>query len=130
LKKTYVEADLLNMAQGQYVNQKASLKTQDTHVFWDTDLHVINIWSKYKFGHSHRWIRKHAAAQRVDLYLLTHYDIPYEQDPLRENPHNRKELFEIYLDYVLLRNLPHAIIKGDQDYRLAYAIKSISELSH
>ena len=73
----------------------------------DTDLITIKIWSEYKFGNCDTWILDKIEEQQneIRLYLLCKPDIPWESDPLRENPNDRMELFEIYK--MELDNLEH-----------------------
>jgi nicotinamide riboside kinase len=42
--------------------------------------------------------------QKFNHYFLCKPDIPWEEDPLRENSENRDELFEIYLQELKKQN--------------------------
>jgi nicotinamide riboside kinase len=52
-------------------------------------------------------------AQHFDHYFLCAPDIPWEPDPLRENPSDRDRLFEIYQRELVAFNRPFTILKGD-----------------
>lgn len=92
---SYKQEDLLLIAQGQLQKEKANLNPIAIH---DTDLITIKIWSEYKYNQCNPWILEQIEQQKSKnrLYLLCNPDIPWEADPLRENPSNRVELFEIY----------------------------------
>ncbi len=127
LGRPYVEDDLLAIAHGQYAAQKKSITEHPPLVIWDTDLLVINIWSKIKYGRVDPWIRHQMRRQYVDLYILTHYDIPYEEDPLRENPEDREKLFAVYRDYLEKHRLPYFVAQGTKEERSAKIINYIAE---
>jgi nicotinamide riboside kinase len=68
-------------------------------------------------------IEKH----RYDLYLLCNTDLPWEYDPLRENPDDRERLFELYKKELEDRGFSFAIISGTGKERLENAVKAIKE---
>jgi nicotinamide riboside kinase len=91
LNRDYNQEDLLKIAKGQ-------LKSEQNTQLLDTDLITIKIWSKYKYGSCDKWILEQIEKQKSEnrFYLLCKPDIPWKADPLRENPNDREELFEIY----------------------------------
>ena len=66
--------------------------------------------------------------RKYHLHLLTYVDIPWEDDPLREHPHEREMLFNLYEDELKRLKVPYAIIKGTPEERVKQAIKVIDEL--
>ena len=62
-------------------------------VLRDTAAEVLSLWHEDKFGSSPLFLREAVLAQRADVYLLCRPDLPWEYDPLREDPHRRRELF-------------------------------------
>jgi nicotinamide riboside kinase len=52
-------------------------------------------------------------------------DLPWEEDPLREHPEQRAELFAIYLTELKQRNLPFVVIEGQNEKRLQQALTAI-----
>ena len=118
----YNQEDLLIIAKRQLQNEKENLNPTAIH---DTDLITIKIWSEYKYNHCNPWITEQIELQKNEnrLYLLCKSDIPWEADPLRENPNNRAELFEIYLSEIENTKHPYFIIKGKE--RLKQALSKI-----
>ena len=113
-KDSYQKSDLLKIAklQNAMEQEKAALSTDK--LVCDTDLLVILIWSEVKYGRCDPWIQKPFENCFNDKSLTRHYilcapNIPWQKDRLRENPHNRDELFDMY-------------IKKLKDYKLAYSI--------
>lgn len=87
----YNKDDLLKIAKGQ-------LKAENKIQILDTDLITIKIWSEYKYGECDKWIVKKIEDQKKEkrFYILCNPDIKWQADNQRENPNDRKELFEIY----------------------------------
>jgi len=121
----YNQSDLLEIANGQFIsegglNQQLSLQ--------DSDLITIKIWSEYKYGNCDNWILEQIAKQKSEnrFYLLCKPDIPWKADPLRENPTNREELFEIYKEELEKLKHNYVIIEGEE--RIKNSISKISSL--
>lgn len=123
---TYKQEDLLKIAQGQLQKEKANHNPIAIH---DTDLITIKIWSEYKYNQCNPWIIEQIEEQKNKnrLYLLCKPDIPWEADPLRENPTNRAELFEIFLTEIQNTKHPCFIIEGEK--RLEKALLKIQSFT-
>jgi nicotinamide riboside kinase len=97
----------------------------------DTEMHVFQIWSQVKYMEVSPVITSLLNAQRFDHYFLCAPDIPWEADPLRENPHNRQELFELYQKELQQYGRPFTILTGDQKMRQELIkVKVYSLLNH
>lgn len=128
LDRPYVQSDLLEIARGQLNLESEVAKRANGLLFLDTDLHVIRVWSEYKYGNCDPWILQQLHLSFCDIYFLTYHDIPYEDDPLRENPTERPQLFDIYEQLARERGLNYHICKGSMDKRLNMAISHINAL--
>ncbi len=122
-QSSYQEADLLHIAKQQLEIEQAALSGAPDKLICDTDLLVIIIWSEVKYGRCDAWIinafeQSQQAASTKRHYLLCDYHVPWQPDPLRENPDNRDELFELYLTKLNHYDLNYTIVKGDPDERL------------
>lgn len=89
---------------------------------------VCKIWSEDKFGRCHPWILSQLDRQDYVLYLLCKPDLPWQPDPLRENPQDRDRLFEVYQQELILRNFPFIIISGQGNERTDNAIQAIEDI--
>lgn len=114
LGKNYLQEDLLEIAKGQLENEQLINNNQQISLH-DTDLITLKIWSDYKYGNCTNWILEQIKKQKVEnrFYLLCNPDIPWVNDPQRENPNDREALFELYKEE--LENLGHKyfIVKGE-----------------
>lgn len=125
LNEPYTFEDVLLIAKGQFKAEEALAKTAKEYLFCDTDFLVTHIWCMVKFGKSHAWIEQMLETHRYTHYLLCSPDLPWQADPLREHPHLRKELFEMYKTELENRNFSFSIVSGEGDARLQVAIDSI-----
>ena len=57
-------------------------------------------------------------------YCLCDSNIPWQADPRRENPHNRDELFDLYLKKLKEYELDYKIVKGEPRQRLQQVLDS------
>lgn len=128
LGREYDQSDLLSIASGQLKALNEGAKQANGLVLQDTDLLVIKIWSQFKYGNVNPWIELQHDMNLPDFYILTFFDIPYEEDPLRETPEKRAELFEIYESELKKLSVPYFVVKGSHQERLKDAIHSINSI--
>jgi NadR type nicotinamide-nucleotide adenylyltransferase len=119
--------DILEIAKGQLKSEGALAKIARKLYFADTELLVTKIWCDVKFGKCHQWIRDHLEKQDYDLYLLMDIDLPWEYDQLREDPHQRKLLFDLYETELKSRNVNYRVVRGIDDERFKNALSFVSE---
>ena len=130
LKRPYVENDLIAIAKGQVAAEDDIIKKANGIVFLDTSLEVIKIWSEVKYGRCHPWIMQEAKRRKYGLYLLCHPDIPWQFDPQRENPDNRNQLFNLYVNELTQQNTNFVNISGLKDHRFTNAIQYVESYLH
>ena len=123
----YQYSDLLEIAKGQLELEDQGEKTAKRMLFCDTNLQVIKVWSDHKFQKTDPWILEQLQKRSYDFYLLTHIDIPWEEDPLREHPEPsmRGYFYDQYLQIVRNSNVPFGIIQGNPEERLTLATGAI-----
>jgi len=122
----YNQHDLDTIAIGQ-VNSLEAIQTN--FLICDTEMTVIKIWSEFKYKSCSEIILNLYKQQKFDHYFLCYPDIPWEEDPLRENPNDREMLFEIYLNELKKNNLPFTVISGNLETRLKTCEEVIERLS-
>jgi nicotinamide riboside kinase len=94
----------------------------------DTEMHVFQIWSAVKYAEVSPLISELLNTQQFDHYFLCAPDIPWEADPLRENPLNREMLFDLYLEQLEKYGRNFTILTGNLENRQELIKVSISEL--
>lgn len=125
----YEEADLVFFAQQQQALEKQKQKIAKHFLFCDTNPLTIKIWGLYKYGRYDPAIKEIVNTSSYNLQLLLKADLPYEEDPLRENASiaSRKELFDIHYKELKKRKLPFAVIEGSGEQRFFNALKALQE---
>ena len=124
----YSQNDLVTIANGQISYELTVNKQHSNLVLCDTDLLTIKIWSEYKYGSCDSRILNLLNKNSADLYRLMSPDIPWQEDPLRENPTNRLELLQIYKKELDLLGIPYFLISGSINERLVKSISLIDKL--
>jgi len=146
LDRPYNEEDLLEMARGhaQWFGDAAEFNEehhQAMHgkdpvarraprkpMIFDTDILNIKIWSQEKFGRVDPEIERLVRVLKYDLRLLCRPDIPWVPDPLRENPHDRDRLFDVWEREMKAYGFPYVIIEGDPEERVQKAVDVVEAL--
>ena len=118
----YHPSDLLKIAVQQ---QLAEAMSSVALAFADTDLQVLYIWWQERFGPVPKKLVTAFKQQSPRHYLLCVPDIPWAPDPLRENPHDRDRLLQLYEADLLSRDLPFSRIQGVGEERIANAIAAV-----
>ncbi|NOR87934.1 MAG: AAA family ATPase [Bacteroidales bacterium] len=127
IKRPYEENDLLQIAKGQLKLEDQLAKETPKYLFCDTELTVIDIWSKEKYGRTHPWIIAQLEKRAYDLYLLCNIDMEWKEDHQRENPDDREALLNLYRESLSQRSINYHLISGQGTERTNHAIEIISK---
>ena len=125
LDRPYVEEDLLRIAEGQLRAEQRVASERPAVLVCDTDLFVIRIWSQDKFGRVDPRLETLVHETNYHHTLLCKPDLPWEPDPLRENPHDRDRLFGIYEQELNALGRTYAVIEGERMERLHRAVHAV-----
>jgi nicotinamide riboside kinase len=120
----YTESDLIPIAHGQ---KELLDKFKDSSLVSDTDFLVLKIWSSVKFQHVAKEIEDLYANTNFDLFVLCKPDIPWEADPLRENPSDRDYLFELYLRELKISGKRYITVQGTREERVNQVLQAITK---
>lgn len=127
LERKYVYEDLITIAKIQKQQTDNLFYIQKKSLFTDTSLLTIEIWSRDKFNKCNPWIINEIQNERFDLYLLCDIDFPWIYDKQREDSHRRKEIFDLYKQYLNKYSFKYESISGIGKERINNAVKSINK---
>jgi nicotinamide riboside kinase len=118
------------VAIGREQNRRENTALQSTRgwVVADTDLLVIRIWLQERFQVWPETMSQLWNLQTPRIWILTAPDIPWEPDPLRENPHDRERLHALYRQYLSASQTPWVEVSGSVGSRLQQVLRFVSEL--
>ncbi|MGB0916256.1 MAG: AAA family ATPase [Flavobacteriales bacterium] len=122
----YSQADLPIIANGQIELEKSILEKGVTPIFCDTDAVVVMVWHEFKYGEISKALEAIYRKQVPRKYLLTFPDLPWQDDPLRENPKDLNAIFELYVKTLQRLGADYSIVKGVDSSRLKNAIRALS----
>ena len=126
--RPYVYGDILEIAKGQAESEKIIARLANKFIISDTELLVTKIWCDVKFGNCHSWIEEQLIRQNYNLYLLMDVDLPWQFDPMRENPQDRDFLMKRYVEELDRLGFNYKIVSGVGEERLRNAIGFINEM--
>lgn len=130
LSRPYRKSDLLEIAKAQANWEDGARTKNNAPVICDTGMLVLKIWSDFKYKDCHSWILKRLELQRGHLHLLCAPDIPWSDDPMRENPSDRESLFNTYKQQLHELDFRYEIITGTtKAERLEHALAAIDAWS-
>lgn len=126
LDRPYTREDLMIMAED--ISDLVSELHPDRLWIIDTDIINIKIWYEHKYGASSAALAKFEDDHEA-LHLLCKPDIPWIEDPLRENEYDRDLIFEKYIAYYNNSGLSYHILEGDRQQREEKANNLVSRFS-
>jgi NadR type nicotinamide-nucleotide adenylyltransferase len=125
MDREYREEDLVKIAMQQCQAEDVAALSKPDYLICDTDMLVMKIWSEVKYGRVHPFILDQYRRRKYDLVLLMSPDLPWVDDPLREHPEKREELFEMYRSNLETGNFNFEIITGPDEIRLQNALSAM-----
>jgi nicotinamide riboside kinase len=126
LGRPYSYSDVENIARGQI--ELIQSNRQNGLVFFDTCLIILKVWFREVYGRIPDWLESEIPISGAGIYLLCEPDLPWEFDPLRENPHRREYLSEQYEIELKAAGFTYFRVFGTEDERLNHAIEIVNKV--
>ena len=126
IDRHYTYDDIEIIARRQ-IQQYKEIENESLSVFFDTWLIITKVWFDWVYHKVPVWLEEAICNCRVDLFLLLKPDIPWEEDPARENGgENRLKLFDRYKKELENYNFRFVEIGGLGEERFISAAKEIN----
>jgi nicotinamide riboside kinase len=97
-------------------------------VFFDTCLINLKVWFKEVYNRVPVFLEEEIPAAGQGIYLLCEPDLPWQYDPLRENPHRREYLTEKYIQEINAAGFIYFRVSGIGEERVRNAVEIINRL--
>lgn len=121
----YERVDMDEMARTHYKN---IILSQNSIQIIDTDFVVFKVWFEHKYKATSQQINEFVDEGLFDLHILCTPDIPWEEDPIRENPEDREYLFAQFEQLLQQRERNFIIVNGTHKNRVEKSIQAIGAL--
>jgi len=118
--------DVEPIARGQMDIEDDLLRTGVPMVVLDTDLVSTVVYAEHYYGSAAPWIVAEAERRLGDLYLLCDIDLPWVPDGVRDQPHLRPQIHELFRERLARWNANVAIVRGSGDARGASALAAVA----
>jgi nicotinamide riboside kinase len=128
LNGPYTQNDILEIADTQWETMEFVSKSSLPYIFFDTEMLVLKVWNLYKYGNCPPEIEQRWRNQEMDLYFLCGTDNAWEDDPLREHPEERDQLFTLYKKELLSSERPFVELWGNMEERLEEAMGMVMQM--
>jgi len=119
--------DEINMFKGQLALESELLPKANKILICDTTFITVKIWSEYTFGKSPQEVLEELPRRTYDLYLLMDIDLPWEEDPLRDFPHEREYFMNVWRNELENLHANYVTVSGSDASRFKNAITYIDQ---
>ena len=106
--------------QQAYENEMAA--RSDGVIVCDTNAVATELWQRRYMGRTTAPMRRIAACDKVDLYIITGDEIPFVQDGIRDGQHIRHQMHRWFLAHIKKSGVPYIVVSGDPKTRLQSAV--------
>lgn len=93
----------------------------------DTNAVATELWQRRYMGRATAEIKRIAARDKADLYIITGDEIPFVQDGIRDGEHIRHRMHKWFIAHIRKTNVPYIVVTGSQEERLAAATKAAKQ---
>ncbi|MBK6353055.1 MAG: ATP-binding protein [Saprospiraceae bacterium] len=93
----------------------------------DTDLLTYLVWQGFKYGSVDPYLLENWKGHQADFYLMCVPDVKWQSDPLRENPLQRTEIANLFINYLTASQLDYGYVTGSGISRLNNAVFLIDQ---
>ncbi|WP_028450489.1 MULTISPECIES: AAA family ATPase [Chitinibacter] len=125
-RTSYSMDDILAIAHGQLALEQ-QLASEAEWLVCDTSVLVCIIWAQVRFGECPAELRALWRPADYQLHLLTATDLPWQPDPLRENPLDRDALLVRYQTALEQAQVPFALVAGRGEARCQQAVAALRQ---
>ena len=120
--------DIIRIGQLQTARVKQKEKTANKVLICDTDLITTQIYSRQYLGIVPPELIELEKEINYDLYFLFDIDVPWIADGLRDLGERREEMYGIFRDELLRREISFITVSGSFDQREAIVKAGIDKL--
>ena len=125
--RPYTLEDIVQIYKTQFEREQELNSGSAKYLFIDTEFLIAKVWCEHVFKACPPYLEEMIEKYPYDLYLLTAPDLPWEYDPLRENPGKGVFFFDWYKKLLIEKQLNFAVVSGQGNLRTQCAIEIIKK---
>ena len=84
----------------------------------DTNAVATELWQRRYMGRTTAEMRRIAARDKADLYIITGDEIPFVQDGIRDGEHLRHRMHRWFITHIKKTGVPYIVVTGSKQQRL------------
>lgn len=123
----FTKDDLIQVARTHANNIKIASEQLAPLVLIDTDIHITQSYSKFKFGEYFETSADIKNLNQADLYIYLAYDFPFQQDGTRLSEKNRNLLDKCHQETLNDSGINYKLVGGNWDERFITCLDLVSE---
>ena len=126
LNRSYNYNDLVHIAETQVSRKNEIETTKDSILILDTWLIITKVWFMEVYNKYPDWLDEEIVKNKIDLFVICKPDIPWVQDPLRENGGEKRDyLMKRYVEEIRNTGWDFIIIGGMGNDRYHNALQAV-----
>lgn len=127
LNRPYNYDDVVRIARYQIAQEaEYSSRIRKGVLIFDTWLIITKVWFDLVFGICPEWVSDHIRSSKIDLFLVCNTDLPWIEDPVRENGgEKREQLLELYCKEIHSFGFEYELVNGIGDVRTENAMSAL-----
>lgn len=127
LGRSYSYSDVEHIALKQLELEKKIEEKANGVLFYDTFLIITKVWFDIVYKKRPGWLDETIKESTIDFYLLCNTELPWVDDPVRENGGEmREKLFDIYKKELEHYNFNYEIVNGLGENRFSNALNIVN----
>jgi nicotinamide riboside kinase len=100
-------------------SENKAAQQANTFLFCDTNVLTTEVYAKAYFdGWCDTRLLEANKVNHYDIYFLTDIDVPFEEDLLRDRPHQRQEMLAAFKNALNEYKITYVILKGSIEARI------------
>ncbi len=125
----WTSEEFTTIAERHAAFEDAAARTGSPLLVCDTDAFATSLWHERYLGSLSPAAERVHSRTRHDLWIVTDTaGVPFEQDGWRDGESVRERMGARFVEELSQRGLPHLLVSGSREDRLAAAVKACDEL--
>ncbi len=123
----WFDADFYRIGRLQQAYENEIAARSGGVIVCDTNAVATELWQRRYMGRTTAEMKRIAARDKADLYIITGDEIPFVQDGIRDGEHLRHRMHRWFLAHIKKTGVPYIVVTGNRSERLAAALTAAKQ---